>query len=82
MKTNEENFKEILKEILKAIDKKVEKPFITARFGEHWKEHTKKEFEEEEVDIDSIINIAWKQGRKAILLEEVLYQYIKNQFII
>lgn len=75
MKKNEE----ILKNILEKIDKNVLKPFVTAQFGDHWKEHTKKQFLIGEMDIDDIINIAWKQGRKTILLEKTLNQLIESK---
>jgi hypothetical protein len=64
-------------ELLKEIDDKAEKPFVTAQFGEHWKEHIKKQFEQGDVDIDSIINIAWKQGRKSLLLERLIRDILK-----
>lgn len=37
---------------------------ITAKFGDNWKDHAKKHY-----DIDAIIEIAWEQGRRAIILE-------------
>ena len=57
---------------IKLIKERAEQPFVTARFGDKWKEHIKEQFEKDEIDIDSIINIAWKQGRAAILLEDAL----------
>ena len=59
-------------EILKQINDTIHKPFVTAQFGDHWKEHAKKN-----MDIDTVINIAWQQGRKAILLERALGEYDK-----
>jgi hypothetical protein len=61
-----------IEEILKQIDETCTEPFVTARFGENWKQFMKEEYLTENCDIDSIINIAWKQGRKAILLEKTL----------
>ena len=52
------------KEILQQIDSDIEKQFITAKFGGFWKKHAKEHY-----NIDEIIDIAWKQGRKNILLE-------------
>jgi hypothetical protein len=60
------------KEIIESIHENEEKPFVTERFGENWQDHIMKQFESEEIDIDSIIHIAWKQGRRAILLEKAL----------
>jgi hypothetical protein len=59
-------------DILKEIDKEVNNPFITERFGDNWKEFAIKNY-----DINEIIEIAWKQGRKAILLEDALKKFIK-----
>jgi hypothetical protein len=64
-----------IEEILKQIDETCTEPFVTARFGENWKQFMKEEYLTENCDIDSIINIAWKQGRKAILMEKVIRQY-------
>jgi hypothetical protein len=60
-------------EILKQIDADIEKPFVTAYFGNNWREHAKENY-----DIDAIINIAWKQGRRAILLEKIIEQILKS----
>lgn len=65
-------------ELIKEINDKTEKTFVTAQFGEHWKEHIKKQLEEGDIDIDMIINIAWKRGRLAILLERELKRIIES----
>jgi hypothetical protein len=77
--TNKTLIKMNTEELIEEIDKKAEKPFVTAQFGEHWKEHIRKQFNNGDVDIDMIINIAWKQGRKAILLEKALTQLIESK---
>ena len=64
------------KQILENIEQRVEQPFITAKFGDKWKEHTKAMLEDGQIDIDSIINIAWKQGRRALLLEDSLIRLV------
>lgn len=65
-----------MEEILKQIEEQIEKPFVTARFGNAWKEHTKQLFDSGEIDIENIIDIAWRQGRRAILLEKELQKHI------
>lgn len=69
-----EDFKKMTKSeiIISKVDELVDKPFITAKFGDNWKEHTKKMLNEGQMDIDSIIDIAWKQGRRGILFEKAL----------
>lgn len=62
----------MIEEILKEIDDKIEAPFVTAKFGDHWKAHAKETY-----DNDTIISIAWKQGRRAILLEQKLRELLK-----
>ncbi len=54
-------------DILKRIDENVEKPFVTSTFGDNWKEHAKDNY-----DQGTVLDIAWKQGRRAILLEKEL----------
>jgi hypothetical protein len=65
-------------QILKQIDEDIEKPFVTARFGDQWKDYIKGQVDEGECDVDSIINIAWKQGRRAILLERAIVEILSN----
>ncbi|MDO8609690.1 MAG: hypothetical protein Q7R95_04025 [bacterium] len=64
-------------EILKQIEENINKPFVTAKFGNNWKEHQKRMLDEGQIDVDMIINIAWIQGRKAILLENELRKLLK-----
>jgi len=65
------------KEIITEIESNVEKPFITATFGDNWKEHAIKNY-----PLEIIVDIAWKNGRKAILLEGALKGYINEPFFV
>jgi hypothetical protein len=64
MKTIEE-----IPEFLKQVDILVQNPFVTAKFGDNWREYIKKT-----CDIDTIIEIAWRQGRKNIILEHEMME--------
>lgn len=66
-----------IEELLKEINERIEKPFITARFGDNWKEHTKKMINVGQIDLDMLLDIAWKNGRKVVLMEEELKKLIK-----
>lgn len=68
MKTPQERLNEILAEVEKTIDY----PFVTAQFGDNWREHAIEHY-----SIEDIANTAWRQGRKAILLE----RYIEEMFV-
>ena len=63
--------------IIKEIDARVEKSFVTAKFGDNWKQHQKRMLDEGQIDIDMIINIAWIQGRRALLMEDTINNLIK-----
>lgn len=65
-------------EILKQVDETIEKPFVTARFGDHWKEHQKHLLEIGQIDLDMIINLAWIQGRRVVLMEKVIKELLKE----
>lgn len=58
-------------EILNQIDELLKTEFVTARFGSRWKQHAKENY-----DLDTVINIAYKQGRKAILLERAIKELL------
>ncbi len=58
-------------ETLENIESKINAPMVTAKFGDNWKEHAKKNY-----DYDTVLNIAFKQGRYALLLEEELKKHI------
>lgn len=62
--------------IIQEINDNLDKPLISPTFGDNWKKHIKGQFNNNEIDIDSIIDIAWKQGRRALLLENAL---LKNE---
>lgn len=64
-----------LEKILANVDDLVETKFVTAKFGDNWKEHAKKNY-----DKDTIIDIAWKQGRRSILLEKALKDLYEKYF--
>lgn len=59
-------------EIISQINERVEKPFVTAKFGDNWKEHQKRMLAEGQISIDMILDIAWKQGRRSLLMEEAI----------
>jgi hypothetical protein len=63
-------------EVINQINENIEKPFITAQFGDTWREYIKRQFVSGECDVDSIINIAWKQGRRALKLERAFRIYV------
>jgi|JI10StandDraft_1071094.scaffolds.fasta_scaffold2444606_1 hypothetical protein len=52
--------------ITNEVESKIEVPFVTPNFGDNWKKYA------EDLPKETLINIAWKQGRKAILLERLL----------
>lgn len=58
--------------IIEQVDSKVDLPIVTAKFGDNWKLRAK------EYDKDAVINIAWTQGRRAILLERLLRECFKS----
>lgn len=57
--------------IIQKVDELAQQDFVTAKFGNHWKEHAK-----ENIEVDQIIDIAWTQGRRAILLERALKEIL------
>jgi hypothetical protein len=59
-------------QIIKEINERAEKPMVTAKFGDNWKEHQKRMFLEGQISIEHIIEIAWIQGRRSLLLEKEL----------
>lgn len=59
------------KEIFKKIDEIEKTDFVTARFGNGWKKNAKENFSS-----DDIIDIAHKQGRRAILLERAIEELL------
>ena len=58
-------------EIFKRVDELEKTPFVTAKFGNNWKEHAKQNY-----DLDAVIEIAHKQGRRAILLERAIQELL------
>lgn len=60
-----------LEQILKEVDESIEKPMITPKFGDNWRTYAK-----DNMDVEMLAHIAWKQGRKAILLERKLKELL------
>jgi len=58
-------------EIFKRIDELEKTEFVTPKFGNNWKQHAKENY-----DFDSVIEIAHKQGRRAILLERAIKELL------
>lgn len=54
-------------EILTEIDQRIKQPFVTPKFGDNWKEWAKSN-----LALNDLLDIAWMQGRRALLLEEAL----------
>lgn len=63
-------------EIIDEINKLIESEMTTSKFGDKWKERVRMQLEEGTMDIDMVLNIAWKQGRRALLLEDTLTKLI------
>src|SRR5688500_16309326 len=62
--------------LIEQLNSKIEQPLIDARFGDQWRDHQKRMLEENQISADMVLDIAWKQGRRAILLERVLKKLI------
>jgi hypothetical protein len=67
-----------LRKILEFVDSQIEQPLVDARFGDQWKEHQVKIWTAGQITVIDLIGIAWKQGRRAILLEREVYQLLKQ----
>lgn len=65
---------EQLSEIMAQVEAKSETPFVTGTFGNSWKDYAI-----EQLDFGAVVNIAWKQGRKAILLKEEIRKLLKEK---
>lgn len=59
-------------EIIKRVDEISKTNFVTARFGDNWREHQKRMLDEGQIDVNMLINLAWLQGRRALLLERAI----------
>lgn len=62
--------------IQQEVEAKIETPFVTERFGDNWQDYAKS------YDDETLRRIAWKQGRKAILLERLLRKLASNPEIL
>lgn len=60
-------------DIITEIDEKIEHPLISPTFGDHWKEYATKQ----KIPYKNVVSMAWRQGRRAILLERKLKQVIE-----
>jgi len=65
-------------QIIEQINERIEKPFVTAKFGDNWKEHQKRMLDEGQINVDMLIGIAWKQGRRALLMEDAIRALVGN----
>jgi hypothetical protein len=65
-------------QILEAIEERIEKPFVTAKFGDNWREHYRKMLVEGQITTDMLLDIAWKQGRRALLMEDAIKRFVKD----
>jgi len=76
MKSQIEDFyKEInafFDQIIQRVDSSIDSKLVSAKFGDKWKVHAI------DYDKDTLINIAWRQGRRAILLQRELERVIKD----
>ena len=70
----EQSESKTVKDILAEIDKNIERPMVTAQFGDMWRAHAIDHY-----DFTDVLTIAWKQGRRAILLERALRELLAQQ---
>lgn len=71
------NMEELFKKVLETVDEQIDKPLVSARFGDNWKTCQAVIIS----DRDSLINIAWRQGRRAILLERVIGKLLREHSV-
>lgn len=64
--------------IINRVDERVEKPLVSAKFGDNWRQHQKKMLDEGQIDAEMLINLAWKQGRRALLLEDEIRKLVDD----
>lgn len=72
MKDIDEEVNKFIEQINK--NAKTEGSFVTEKFGDKWREYA---MNNSTHDKESLANIAWEQGRRAILLENLLRRHIK-----
>lgn len=63
-------------EVMKLVDESIDKPFLTAKFGDNWKDNARGN---PLYDYEAVLDIAWKQGRRAIVLELILKDILKEK---
>jgi hypothetical protein len=65
-------------EIIQSINERIELPFVSAKFGDNWKDHVGKQLLDNEITPAMLINLAWVQGRRALMLEDALKKAMKQ----
>jgi hypothetical protein len=63
-----------VEQLIKEIDDKIEQPFVTSVFGDEWRTYANKTLHPQ-----IILDIAWKQGRRALLLEKALRELLAQR---
>jgi len=56
-------------QIYKSVEEREKMNLISARFGDNCRDRQKRMLDEGQITIDMLLDIAWKQGRKVIMLE-------------
>ena len=64
--------KKLIDKYIDSLEKDVDKPFITPRFGDNWKDYAR-----QQQDYESLLDIAWRNGRLAIILERALRRQLE-----
>lgn len=65
--------KKLIDKYIDSINDSAEKPMVTPNFGDKWKEYAK------DIPKSGLIDIAWREGRRAILLERALRKQLENE---
>lgn len=60
--------------ILAKVEEGIESDFVTPRFGNRWKDNADKNY-----DREMLLDIAWKNGRRVVLLEMALKEVLEKQ---
>ncbi len=67
--------KKTIEELIDDLDEDIKKsPWVNARFGDKWKVNSKSNYDQE-----TILDIAFKNGRKVVLLENYLREFYETQ---
>jgi hypothetical protein len=65
--------KKMIDRFIQDIRNQVEGKMVTANFGDNWKDYAK------DMSQEAVIEVAWLQGRYAILLERALRRQLENE---